>query len=97
MPYAWSLVFCSLIHLFKFISGPLEKGSQISNEGHSPSVPLMRFLLLSFVSGSFLVLLRYFFSNLVFHFHLFDGVSLQDTQVFVGFIFSECSNFVVIW
>ena len=30
-----------------------------------------------------------FFLNLVLHFHMFDGVSLQGTQVFVGFIFSE--------
>ena len=26
---------------------------------------------------------------IVFHFHLFDGVSLQDAQVFVDFVFSE--------
>ena len=37
-------------------------------------IPLIRFLLLSFVSSSFLVLL-----NFVFHFDLFDGVSLQDS------------------
>ena len=29
---------CSLVHLFKFISGPLEKGSRISNEEYSPGI-----------------------------------------------------------
>ena len=38
MPYAWSLVFLFLVHFLKFISGPFQKGSRISNEGHSPSV-----------------------------------------------------------
>ena len=35
--YAWSLVFL-FFDPFKFISCPLEKGSRISNEGHSPSI-----------------------------------------------------------
>ena len=29
---------CSLVHLFKFVSGPLEKGSRISNEWYSPDI-----------------------------------------------------------
>ena len=51
---------CSLVHLLKFISGPLKKGSRISNEGYNPGNDL-RFLQDSFVSSSFLVLLRYSF------------------------------------
>ena len=38
-----------------------------------------------------------FFLNFVFHFHLFGGVSLLDVQIFVGFVFCECSNLVLIW
>ena len=53
-------------------------------------IPLMRFLLSSFVSNSFLVLLRYSF---FFHLCLFDGVCFQYSQEFVSFIFSECSDF----
>ena len=52
--------------------------SRISNEVFIPSI---RFLLHSFVSSTFLALLRYSF----FHLHLFDGVSLQDALVFVCF------------
>ena len=32
--------------------------------------------------------------NFFFHLHLFDGVSIQYPQVFVGVLFSEHSNFV---
>ncbi len=64
----------------------LRKGPEYLTRGTAQVfIPLMRFLLESFVSSS------------VFHLNLFDGVSLQDTQVFVGFIFFERSNFVVIW
>ena len=35
---AWSLVFEFFGHLSKFLSGPLEKGSRVSNEGYSPSI-----------------------------------------------------------
>ena len=38
------------------------------------SITLMRFLLCSLVSRSFLVLLKYFFLNVFFHLHLLDGV-----------------------
>ena len=59
-------------------------------------IPLIRFLLHSFVSSTFLVLLRYSFFNFFFH-HLFDGVSFQDAQEFVGFLFSVCSILLLIW
>ena len=60
-------------------------------------IPLIRFLLESFVSSSFPSSPEIFFLNFIFNLHLFDGVSLQDSQVFEGVIFSECSNFVLIW
>ena len=52
-------------------------------------IPFMRLLQDSFVSSSFFSSPDIFFLNFVFHFHLFDGVSHQDTQVFVDFIFSK--------
>ena len=62
-----SFFFCSVVHLFKFVSGPLEKGSGISNEWYSPGIhSLIRSLLESFVSSSVLVLLRYSFWMLSF-------------------------------
>ena len=59
-------------------------------------IPLIKFLQDSFVSSSFLILLRYSFLIFFFHLHLFDGVNLQDAQVFVDFLSSECSNLVLI-
>ena len=38
MPYALSLVFLFFGPFFKFVSGPLEKGSGISNEWYSPGI-----------------------------------------------------------
>ena len=35
--------------------------------------------------------------DFIVHLHLFDGVSLQDSKVFVGVVFSERSNLVLIW
>ena len=61
MPYAWSLVvffFCSLIHLFMFISCPLE---YLTRGTAQLFIPMMRFLLERVVSSSFLVLRRYSF------------------------------------
>ena len=55
MPYAWSLVF--LFHLFKFISSPLEKGSRISNEGHSPSIII---IILFYFYKLFIIFSKYF-------------------------------------
>ena len=60
-------------------------------------IPLIKFLLEGFIWSSFLVLLRYYFLNFVFYFYLFDGVSFQDAQIFVCFVFSERSNIVLIW
>ena len=72
----------------------LRKGPEYLTSGTAQVfIPLMKFLLESFVSSSFRVL----FSDHVFHLHLFDGVSLQDAQVFVGFIFFQRPNYVVIW
>ena len=60
---------------------------------HSPVfITFTRFLQYSFISSSFLVLLRYFL-NVSFHLYLFDGVSFQYSKVFVRFLFTECSNF----
>ena len=96
MHYAWSLVFLSICLSSSRVH--LRKGPEYLTSGTAQVfIPLMRFLLESFVSSSFRVLLRYSFSDRVFHLHLFDGVSLQDTQVFVGFIFFERPNSVVIW
>ena len=38
-----------------------------------------------------------FFLDFIFHLHLFDRVSLQDSQVFEGIVFSEYSDLVLIW
>ena len=38
-----------------------------------------------------------FFLVFPFHLHLFDSVSFQYPQVFVGFLFLERPNFVLIW
>ena len=31
-----------------------------------------------------------------FHLHLFDGIHFQNSRVFVGFLFSECSEFFLV-
>ena len=69
-----------LVHFSKFFSGPLEKGSLVSNEEDSPSiysfdkVPSRKLCLEYFSSFT-----EIFFLNFVFHIHLFDGVSLKDS------------------
>ena len=50
----------------------------------------------SLVSSSFLVLLRYI-CCFFFHLRLFDGVRFQYSQVFISFLFSEHSDFFLIW
>ena len=90
MPYAWLLVFLLLVHLF--ISGPLQKGSGISNEGYSLGIHSFdkvsaREFCLELLSSS-----EIFFLNFFFH---LDGVSLQEAQIFERFFFSEHSNLVV--
>ena len=76
----WSICLSSsLVHL--------RKGPEYLTSGTAQVfIPLIRFLLLSFVSSSFLVLLR-FFLNFFFHFHLFEGVILQDAQVISASVF----------
>ena len=88
----WSIgLSSSLVHL--------KKGPEYLTRGSSPGfIPLIMFLLDSFVSKSFFVLLRYSFVIFyLFHLHLFESVSLQGAQIFVGFLFSEGSNIVFIW
>ena len=80
----------SLVHL--------RKGPEYLTSGTAQVfIPLIRFLLESFVSSNFLFLLRYSFFNFFFHFLLFDCVSLQDAQVFVGFVFCQRFNLILVW
>ena len=66
----WSICLSSsLVHLRK---GP----EYLTRDTAQVFIPLIRFLLESFVSSSSSEIL---FLNFVFHFHLFDGVSLQDS------------------
>ena len=63
------------VHLFKFISGPLEKGSRIFNKWYCPSIysfwwGFCRWILSRVV---FSHSPQIFLSDLVFHLHLFDG------------------------
>ena len=86
----WS-IYLSSSHVH-FKKGP----EYLARETAQVFIPLIRFLLHSFVSSSFLVLLRYSFL-IFFHLHLLDGVSFQDAQVFICLFFSEHSNLVLIW
>ena len=85
----WHLLFCCVLSILALIWLVLMALFCAAIRRDSVSLlkfPLIRFLQDSFVSSGFLVLLRYSL-NVVFHLHLFDGVSLQDAQVFVGFVF----------
>ena len=86
---------CTLVHFFKFFLSSLQKWSRVSFRGRAAQVfiPLINFLLYTFVSSSFLVLLKY--SSLIFFFHLrlFDGVSIQYSQILVHFHFCNWSDF----
>ena len=62
MFYAWSLVSNFLVRLLKFLSGT----EYLTKVTAQVFIPLIRFLLDSFVSSSFLVLLKYSFW--IFHF-----------------------------
>ena len=77
----WSVCLSSsLVHL--------RKGPEYLPSGTAQVfIPLIRFLLYSFVSSSSPEI--FFFINFLFYLCLFDGVSLQDVQVFVGFLFSS--------
>ena len=58
---------------------------------------MVRFLLQSLVSRSFLVHLRNSFRIFLFHLRWFDGVYFQYSQVVVIFLFSKCSDCFLIW
>ena len=58
---------------------------------------LMKFLLYSLVSSSYLVLRIYSFVIFFIHFRLFDGVRFQYFQIHVSCFFSERSDFFLIW
>ena len=82
---------CLSFFLLHFKNGPKD----LTKRTAEVFIPSKRFLRHSFVSSSFLVLLRY--SILIFfHPHLFDGVSFQFSQVSVGFLFSKRFNFLLI-
>ena len=90
VPYAWLLVFCSLVHLFKFIFGPLEKGSRISNEWHSPGIyPFYKVSASEFSSSPEIFLLDF-----VFYFHLCDGVGMPNSNPISWlYILTVCISF----
>ena len=87
----WSI--CLSSSLVHFKNGPeyLTRGTA------QVFIPLTRFLLWNFVSNNFLALLRYSFLIFFFRFRLFDGVSFQYPQVFVGVLFSKRSDDYLIW
>ena len=93
MPNAWSLVFCSLVHLLKFFSDPLQKWSRVSCEDSPCTYPFDKFLPYNFVSSSFFVLLRYAFLIFSFFSTFFDGVTFQYSQVFTQFPFLRAFYF----
>ena len=57
---------------------------------------LMRFLLCILIASSFLIPLKYCFLNF-FHLCMFDGFLFQYSYVFLSFLFSERSDFLLIW
>ena len=66
-------------------------------EGYSPSIySFDKFSAREFCVELFPSSPEIFFLNFIFPLYLFDGVSLQDSQVFVGVVFSERSNLVLI-
>ena len=84
--FLWS-IFSSLVH---FKNGPkyLTRGTA------QVFIPLMWFLLYSLVSSIFIRSLEI---NFFFNFHLFDAIHSQYPNVLVSFLFSERSDFVLIW
>ena len=90
--YAVSLVFLFFGLLVEVLSSISRMVSSILQ-----GQPLIRFLLYSLVLSCFIILLRYSFLNFFFHIHLFDGVAFQYSQVFVRFLFSKHSDFILVW
>ena len=84
---------CSLMDLLKFLLGPLQEKSRVSYKGNSRGVFLMRFLLYSLVSSSFLVFLMYCFVYFSFHLHLVGVVLFQYSQLLVSFHSPIVANF----
>ena len=83
-PFIWSIC-------WSFSLVPFKNGSEyFTCETAKVFILLMKFLLCSLVSSSFLVLLMYL---LLFSFHLgmFNGVHFQYSQAFLGFLFPEPS------
>ena len=75
----WFICLSSSLVRFKNGSEYLKDGTALV------FIPLMRFLLQSLVSRSFLVCLGYFSNFFFFHLRLFDGVCFQYSQVHVIF------------
>ena len=89
-PYALLLVF---LFIWSYSLVHFKNGSEyLTRWTAQVFIPLIRFRLCSFVLNSFCVLLRYSF-NFFFLLHLFDGVHFQYAQIFVSFLFIECSEF----
>ena len=64
-------------------------------QGRQPRLPLMKFLLQSLVSRSFLVRQRYsFYFSL--HFPLLNCVCFQYSHVLISFLLFSCSDFLLI-
>ena len=86
---------CSLLHLYKFFPCPLQEWSRVSYERESSDIyPLGEISVMQFDFEQFSCSSEVFF---FFHLRLFNCVRFQYFQVFVGFLFSERSDFFSIW
>ena len=89
--------FCSLVYLFMF-SVHFKCVPEYFTTGIAQVfIHSMKFLLSSMISGSFIVLVRYSFIYFLFNLYLFDDIHSQCYVVFVSFLFSERSEFFMIW
>ena len=87
----WSI--CLSFSIVHFKNGP----EYLTRESAQMIIPLMKFLLQSLVSRSFLVLLRYSFPIFFLHFILFVGVCFQYSQGLEIFLLSLCCHAFLIW
>ena len=88
---------CSLAHLLNSSVIHFKNGPEYLTRGTAQvSISFMRFLQCNLVSNSFLILLRYSFLIFFFYFGVFDSVHFQCSHIFVSFISSERSDFVLI-
>ena len=98
-PYASSWVFLfsglfdGILLWSQFKNGP----EHLTRRTAQLFIPLMRFLLCSLVLINFFVLLRYSFSNFFFHLRMFNNVCFRYSQIYIGFFFSERSDYFLIW